>query len=233
LGAVNSINWARIATQVVYYVYAYLQATTHSSERVDFAVPSGNFGNAFAAHVARQMGLPIRYIIVATNENDVLYEFFAKGIYRVRKGNDVIATSSPSMDIASASNFERLIFDAVDRDAELVSDLWSDLREKGSFDGRFITPKFAHAWKAGRANESDVNLAIREIHERYKVIIDPHTAVAMHVGLQCGTSNIPLIVAETAQPAKFEDAIKRAIPDVVLPVPKGYEGMAGLPQHTT
>jgi threonine synthase len=240
LGAVNSINWARIAAQVVYYVYAYLQAITHDGQKVDFAVPSGNFGNALAAHVARKMGVPIRSIIVATNENDVLYEFFATGIYRVRKGSEVLATSSPSMDIASASNFERLIFDAVERDAELVCDLWDDLKNKGEFDGRFIYGRFGYTMQSGRASEMDVDRAIRNTYERYGVIIDPHTAVAMHVGLQChrqilGMENnpkFPLIVDETAQPAKFEDAIKRSI-GVVPPVPKGYERMAELPEHTT
>jgi threonine synthase len=240
LGAVNSINWARIAAQVVYYVWAYLQGTVHDSLKVDFAVPSGNFGNALAAHVARQMGVPIRSIIVATNENDVLYEFFATGIYRVRKGNDVVVTSSPSMDIASASNFERLIFDAVERDAELVCDLWDDLKEKGQFDGRFITPRFGFTWQSGRASEMDVDRTIRNTYERYGVIIDPHTAVAMHVGLECRSDlvarshdpRVPLIVVETAQPAKFEDAIKRSL-GFSAPVPKGYEHMAGLTEHTT
>lgn len=231
LGAVNSINWARIAAQVVYYVYAYLHGTAHDSLKVDFAVPSGNFGNALAAHVARQMGLPIRSIIIATNENDVLYEFFTTGTYRVRKGSDVVATSSPSMDIASASNFERLIFDAVERDAELVSDLWTELKEKGSFDGRFITPRFGYTWKSGRASEMDVDYAIRDTHERYGVIIDPHTAVAMHVGLQCRTRDVPLVIDETAQPAKFEDTIRRAL-GFAPPVPDAYAKLAELPEKT-
>jgi threonine synthase len=232
LGAVNSINWARVAAQVVYYVYAYLQGSSHDSLKVDFSVPSGNFGNALAAHVARQMGLPVRSIIVATNENDVLYEFFATGIYRVRKGNEVAVTSSPSMDIASASNFERFIFDSIDRDPELIGDLWDDLKEKGSFDGRFITPRFGYTWQSGRASEADVDFTIRNVYEKYGVIIDPHTAVGMYVGLQCRKSNIPLIVDETAQPAKFEDAIQRSI-GIKPPVPQGYEHLAELPEHTT
>ena len=232
IGAVNSINWARIALQVVYYVYAYLRATEQEGERVMFSIPSGNFGNALAAHVARQMGLPIRSIIVAANENDVLYEFFATGIYRVRKGTDVVPTSSPSMDIASASNFERFIFDSVDRDAEIVSDLWGDLKKKGSFDGRFITPRFGYTWESGRASEADVDFTIRDVYKKYGVIIDPHTAVGMYVGLQCRKQNIPLIVVETAQPAKFADTIRRAI-GIEPPVPKGFEKLLQLPEHTT
>lgn len=240
IGAVNSINWARVAAQVVYYVWAYLQGTARSGLQVDFAVPSGNFGNAMATHVARKMGVPIRSIIVATNKNDVLYEFFVTGIYRVRKGSDVIATSSPSMDIASASNFERLIFDTVERDAELVCDLWDDLKNKGEFDGRFVNGRFGYMMQSGRAEEMDVDRTIRDTYEKYGVIIDPHTAVGMYVGLQCRRdlvershdSRVPLIVAETAQPAKFEDAIKRAI-DIAPPVPKGYERMAELPEYTT
>lgn len=231
LGAVNSINWARVAAQVVYYVYAYLQALARGSLQVDFAVPSGNFGNALAAHVARQMGVPIRSIIVATNENDVLREFFTTGIYRVRKGSDIVVTSSPSMDIASASNFERLVFDAVDRDSELVSDLWGELKEKGSFDGRFLEAAFINKWQAGSAVEEDVGPTIRWVYDTYGVIIDPHTAVGVHVGMQY-RSPTPLIVAETAQPAKFEVAIENAI-GIKPPVPKGYERLAELPERTT
>lgn len=231
LGAVNSINWARIAAQVVYYVYAYLQVTSDNRANVDFAVPSGNFGNALAAHVARQMGVPIRCIIVATNENDVLDRFFATGYYRVRKSSDVVATTSPSMDIAEASNFERLVYDMV-RAKELVRDLWGSLAMKGEFDGRFIQRRLEGAWLSGRASEADVDRMIREMYREYGEIIDPHTAVAMYVGTQHRTPRTPLIVAETAQAAKFSCTISRAI-GVVPPVPAGYEGLAHLPQHVT
>src|SRR6185437_4630747 len=117
LGAVNSINWARIAAQVVYYFKGYFAATASDSQRVAFAVPSGNFGNVLAGHVAWMMGLPIARLIVATNENDVLDEFFRTGRYRPRAATETHATSSPSMDISKASNFERFIWDAVDQDA--------------------------------------------------------------------------------------------------------------------
>src|SRR6185369_2053222 len=134
IGAVNSINWARIAAQVVYYFSGYFQATRSNDEVVDFAVPSGNFGNILAGHVAREMGLPIRRLILATNENDVLDEFFRSGRYRPRSSGETHATSSPSMDISKASNFERFVFDAVGRDPAVVRDLWRDLASRGEFD---------------------------------------------------------------------------------------------------
>ena len=116
IGTVNSINWARLLAQVVYYFAGYLQATQSNEQRVSFTVPSGNFGNICAGHVARMMGLPIAHLVVATNENDVLDEFFRTGIYRVRAGADTHETSSPSMDISKASNFERFMFDLLGRD---------------------------------------------------------------------------------------------------------------------
>lgn len=230
IGAVNSINWARVAAQVVYYVYAYLQATTDNAEQVDFAVPSGNFGNAFSAHVARQMGVPIRRIIVATNENDVLREFFETGIYRVRRGDEVKSTSSPSMDIAAASNFERLVFDTADADPNVVVGLWNKLKEKGQFDGTFMRSEFRSSWRTGRANEAEVNATIHDVYQRYGVVIDPHTAVSMHVGLQHRTMDVPLIVAETAQPAKFAGTIRAAL-GFEPPVPPGYEGLDKLKER--
>lgn len=230
LGAVNSINWARIAAQVVYYIYGYLRATKHSRQEIDVSVPSGNFGNAFAAHVARQMGVPIRRIIVATNENDVLYELFTTGAYRVRKGNDVLKTSSPSMDIASASNFERLVFDSTDRDPELTRDLFDELAHKGKINLNFLSPLFAASWRSGRATERDVDATIRQVYSKYGVIIDPHTAVGMFVGLRCYSPDVPLLVAETAQPVKFPDVIRRTL-GFVPPVPEAYEHLEDLQEY--
>ncbi len=133
LGAVNSINWARVAAQSVYYFKGYF-AVAREGEPVDFAVPTGNFGNILAGHVARAMGLPIRRLILATNENDVLDEFFRSGRYRVRSADETVATSSPSMDISKASNFERFVFDLVGRDATAVRALWQKLARDGGFD---------------------------------------------------------------------------------------------------
>ncbi|HJD44300.1 MAG TPA: threonine synthase, partial [Candidatus Paenalcaligenes intestinipullorum] len=134
LGAVNSINWARIAAQVVYYFWAWLRATSAPEQQVSFAVPSGNFGNILAGHIARQMGLPIRRLVLATNENNVLEEFFRTGIYRPRSAAQTHATSSPSMDISKASNFERFIFDLLGRDPQVLAQTWAQLSETGVMD---------------------------------------------------------------------------------------------------
>ena len=128
IGSVNSINWGRVVAQVVYYFKGYLAATQSSEQKVSFAVPSGNFGNILSGWVAKQMGLPIDRLVLATNENDVLDEFFRSGRYRVRSSTETHATSSPSMDISKASNFERFIFDLIDRDAELLRELWWEIR---------------------------------------------------------------------------------------------------------
>ncbi len=134
IGTVNSINWARLMAQVVYYFAGYFQATTNNQQRVSFAVPSGNFGNVCAGHFARQMGLPIAQLICATNENDVLDEFFRTGVYRPRSNAQTHETSSPSMDISKASNFERFVFDVVVRDAHVLADLFNNqLRSQGAF----------------------------------------------------------------------------------------------------
>lgn len=234
IGAVNSMNWARITAQTAYWGYASLQATKKSGDMIDVSVPSGNFGNALSAYVAKQMGFPIRHIIVATNENDVLNNFFQKDIYRIRKGDEVKVTSSPSMDIASASNFERFMFDFLDRDSGRLRFLWDQLgRDGASFIARG-TNQYREAFCSGMASGEDVRKTIRSVYETYGVIIDPHTAVGMNVAFayQFCHDDVPLIVAETAQPAKFADEILAAI-GVEPPVPKGYEGLADLPEHTT
>ncbi len=241
LGAVNSINWARIAAQVVYYVYAYLQVTTDNTQHVTFAVPSGNFGDAFAAYVAKRMGLPIS-IIVATNENDVLHEFFQTGTYRVRKGSDVKITSSPSMDIASASNFERLLYDCFaqdpvsrDRAPATIQDLWDELGRTGKFGVPYLLDELAVTFRSGMATDLDVLRTIGTIHRKYGIIIDPHTAVAMKVGLdfrECGDIKGPLVIAETALAAKFGDTIREAL-GFEAPVPIGYESLGELPEYST
>lgn len=232
IGAVNSINWARVAAQVVYYVYGYLQAAEVVGDEVAFAVPSGNFGNACAAHVAKQMGLPIR-IIVATNENDVLDQFFRSGCYRVRKSDEVKVTSSPSMDIASASNFERLMFDYVDRNTKTLNTLWGQLVTRGEFMVGSMNPGKRFGICSGMATDEEVRKTIRKIYDRYGTIIDTHTAVGMKVGLeQRRLRHMQLVVAETAQPAKFADDIREAL-GFEPPVPKGYEGLADLPERTT
>ncbi len=227
IGAVNSINWARVVAQVVYYFKGYFAATRSNDEQVSFAVPSGNFGNIFAGHIARMMGLPIRRLVLASNENDVLDEFFRSGRYRVRSGRETAQTSSPSMDISKASNFERFVFDLVGRDPAMVARLWREVDEAGGFN----LGETAH-WQgigqygfvSGRSTHADRIACIRRIHERYGLIIDPHTADGVNVGLQQREKDVPLICLETALPAKFADTIREALgrdPEV----PPGYEGL--------
>ncbi|MDO8522552.1 MAG: threonine synthase, partial [bacterium] len=231
LGAVNSINWARISAQVVYYFYAYLKVAKNNSERVAFAIPSGNFGNALSAHIAKRMGLNLE-IIVCTNENDVLDQFFQSGVYRIRKGSDVKVTSSPSMDIASASNFERFVFDYVGRDSAKVHALWVELNEKREFNIGKSNPGTAFGMTSGSATDAGVLDTIREVHKKYGVVIDPHTAIAMKVGLEKREAGVSLVVVETAQPAKFADTMREAL-GFEAPVPKGYEQLENLPEHIT
>ena len=212
IGAVNSINWARVAAQIVYYFKAYFAATHADSEQVDFAVPSGNFGNIYAGYVARRMGLPIRRLILATNENSVLDEFFRTGRYRVRR--KVHETSSPSMDISKASNFERYVFDLVGREGARVKDLWRRLDRDGEFDlshSPYFPAVRASGFISGTSAHEDRIRTIRLVHERYGAVIDPHTADGVKVGLEYRDPLVPLICLETALPAKFAATIRAAL----------------------
>ena len=235
IGAVNSINWARIAAQVVYYFKGYFAATKDDAQHVDFAVPSGNFGNILAAHVAREMGLPVRRLILATNENDVLDEFFRIGRYRPRGATETHATSSPSMDISKASNFERFIFDVTGRDPAAVRELWSKLNTDGGFDlaaTRWWPVVQAAGIVSGRSTHADRLATIREIATRYGVVIDPHTADGVKVGLELRDAATPLICVETALPAKFSATIREAIGrDPARPA--AWRGLEARPQHST
>jgi threonine synthase len=214
IGTVNSINWGRVVAQVVYYFKGYLAATKSSDEKVSFAIPSGNFGNIFSGWVAKQMGLPINRLVLATNENDVLDEFFRTGRYRVRSGAETHATSSPSMDISKASNFERYIFDMVGRDSVLLRELWWEIDTRGEFHlgGTPIWPIIgASGLVSGRSTHSDRVRTIRTIHERYGVLVDPHTADGIKVALAQRDPAVPMICLETALPAKFAETIVEAI----------------------
>ncbi len=235
IGAVNSINWARIAAQVVYYFKGYFAATRDDARQVDFAVPSGNFGNILAGHVAREMGLPVRRLILATNENDVLDEFFRTGRYRPRPAGETHATSSPSMDISKASNFERFIFDVTGRSAPTVRELWSKLAAEGEFDlaGTRWWPKVRAAGiVSGRSTHADRLATIREVATRYGVVIDPHTADGVKVGREHSDPVTPLVCIETALPAKFAETIREAIDrDPARPAALG--GLEARPQYST
>jgi len=214
IGAVNSINWARVAAQVVYYFKGYFAVTKNNSEKVSFAVPSGNFGNVCAGHIARMMGLPIDKLVVATNENDVLDEFFKTGIYRPRGSANTYHTSSPSMDISKASNFERFVFDLVGRDAAKVRELWASVDAGGAFDIKQagLFDKVAeYGFVSGSSSHANRMNTIRQTKEKYGVVIDTHTADGLKVAVEQRDSKVPMLVLETALPAKFEDAITEAL----------------------
>ena len=233
IGAVNSINWARIAAQVVYYFKGYFAAAREPGEPVSFAVPSGNFGNIYAGHVARSMGLPIRRLIAATNENDVLDEFFRTGVYRVRKAAEVHQTSSPSMDISKASNFERYVFDVVGRDASRLASLWHELDATGRFalDSPADRSRIAATgFVSGSSTHRDRIATIRSVYATYGTLIDTHTADGIKVGLEHREPGVPLVCLETALPVKFAEAIREAIghdPER----PPGYENLEAMPQR--
>jgi len=233
VGAVNSINWARVAAQVVYYFSGYFQATSRAGEQVQFAVPSGNFGNVLAGHVARELGLPIARLIVATNENDVLDEFFRTGRYRPRTSAQTHATSSPSMDISKASNFERYVFDIVGRDPQRLHELWQVLVRTGEFDLK-STPYWsrvqASGFVSGRSTHADRLATIRDIDARYGVVLDPHTADGVKVGLQLRDPALQLVCIETALPAKFAATIREALGRDPERPPR-FEGLEALPQR--
>ena len=234
IGTVNSINWARLLAQVVYYFSGYFQATGSNEEQVDFAVPTGNFGNICAGHIARQMGLPIRRLVLATNENDVLDEFFRTGRYRVRSAVETHETSSPSMDISKASNFERFVFDALDRDAARTRELFAEVESRRVFSlsagERERVAGFGFA--SGRSTGADRLTTIRDVHRRFRQVIDPHTADALKVGREHAATGTPMIVLETALSAKFNSTVREAI-GVDAPRPARFAGLENLPRRFT
>lgn len=233
LGAVNSINWARIAAQVVYYFWGWLRATDKGgAQQVSFCVPSGNFGNILAGHIAREMGLPIRRLVLATNENNVLEEFFRTGVYRPRSSDQTHATSSPSMDISKASNFERFVFDLLGRDAGKVSALWKRLEQDGSFDLSHLKAEFEerYGFVAGTSSHADRLATIKRVLDDTGVLIDPHTADGVKVAEAFVEEGVPMLVLETALPAKFAETIREAT-GVEPPVPEHLAGLAELPQR--
>ncbi|SKA82931.1 threonine synthase [Thiothrix eikelboomii] len=233
IGAVNSINWGRIAAQIVYYFKGYFASTTDNTQQVSFAVPSGNFGNVCAGHIARMMGLPIKHLIVATNENDVLDEFFKTGVYRPRGSANTYHTSSPSMDISKASNFERFIYDLVGQNAAKLQALWSSVDQGGAFDlaaqGLLSkVPEFG--FQSGSSNHANRMEMIRKIWVDYGLMIDTHTADGLKVALELREADVPMIVLETALPAKFEESIQEALGQAPVR-PQGMEYLETLPQR--
>ena len=235
IGTVNSINWARLLAQVVYYFAGYFQVTQSNEQKVSFTVPSGNFGNVCAGHVARMMGLPIDRLVVATNENDVLDEFFRTGIYRVRGTADTHETSSPSMDISKASNFERFVFDLLERDAAKTKTIFGEgLSRQGFFDlsgdSRFAQAATTYGFDSGRSTHADRLKTIQQVFATYGVMIDTHTADGVKVARENLTPGVPMVVLETALPAKFGDTIREAL-DREPERPDGYADIESLPQR--
>ena len=218
---------------MVYYFKGYFAATQSNAQSVSFAVPSGNFGNVHAGHIAHQMGLPVRHLIVATNENDVLDEFFRSGRYRVRKPSEVKATSSPSMDIAKASNFERYLFDLVGRDAARIKELWRRLEAEGAFDlsgSAFFARVPETGFVSGCSTHRDRIATIQRVWREHQVMIDPHTADGVKVALELREAGVPTICLETALPAKFAETIREALGREPLR-PSGYEDLEKRPQR--
>ncbi|MDP2450989.1 threonine synthase [Polaromonas sp.] len=282
IGTVNSINWARLLAQVVYYFAGYFQATgPHPTPlpegeggkkggtgllplpegeggkkggvgllplppgegrgegspvpKVSFTVPSGNFGNVCAGHVARMMGLPIDKLVVATNENDVLDEFFRTGVYRVRASADTHETSSPSMDISKASNFERFVFDLLGRDAARVSDLFgTQLSTQGRFDlsgdTTYQSAARHYGFASGKSTHADRLQTIRDTFARFGTMIDTHTADGLKVAREHLSAGVPMIVLETALPIKFAETIEEAL-GRLPPRPARFEGIEALPKR--
>ncbi|MRD45945.1 threonine synthase [Caenimonas koreensis DSM 17982] len=239
IGTVNSINWARLVAQVVYYFAGYFQATrqANAASKVSFTVPSGNFGNICAGHVARMMGLPIDTLVLATNENNVLDEFFRTGVYRVRTAADTHETSSPSMDISKASNFERFVFDLVGRDAPRLKSLFADqIAASGQFDlsrdPAFAQIRARFGFVSGSSTHADRVATIRDTFKRFGVTIDTHTADGVKVAREHLTPGVPMIVLETALPIKFAATIVEALGHEPQR-PAGFANIEALPRRVT
>ncbi|RNE49540.1 threonine synthase [Corynebacterium alimapuense] len=239
IGAVNSINWARLMAQIVYYVSSWLKITESNDQKVSFSVPTGNFGDICAGHIARQMGLPIDRLIVATNENDVLDEFFQTGDYRPRTSAETQATSSPSMDISRASNFERFVFDLLARDAERTAQYFGIDVKQGGFsladDELFsaATDPERYGFSSGRSTHADRVETIRDCWERLGAMVDPHTADGIKVARQwAAQTQTPIVCLETALPVKFSETIEEAT-GTQPQVPERFKGILDTERHVT
>ncbi len=213
LSAVNSINWARIMAQIVYYFATVIKLGAPEKE-VSFVVPTGNFGNVFAAYCARKMGLPIKLLGISTNRNDILTRFFESGEMKLGKS---YATISPSMDIQISSNFERYLFDLLDRDAQKLAELMNEFKEKGEISlSNDLLAKARSEFKVSRANDDETLSLIKDCYDKTGYILDPHTAVGMKsakeiAGEIAKQTNGAVVLLATAHPAKFPDAVEKAI----------------------
>jgi len=226
LGAVNSINWARVLAQVVYYFYAWLKVTKKSDGSVDFSVPTGNFGDIFAGYVARRMGLPVGRLLLATNENNILTRFVNEGDYSL---GEVVATVSPSMDIQIASNFERYLFHLFADDAARVKGAFVELKEHGRI---FFTPGEMGQVRADFCSSSIDQTktvdTIRKFHAETGYLLDPHTAVGVRAALDLLPADSARVCLATAHPAKFSETVEKALGESV-PLPEAVKELEGKP----
>jgi threonine synthase len=226
LGAVNSINWARVLAQVVYYFYAWMKVTESSDQKVSFAVPTGNFGDIFAGYVAKRMGLPIEKLLLATNENNILTRFVNHGDYSL---TEVVSTASPSMDIQVASNFERYLFHLFNEDPARVKAAFSELKEQGRIG--FTADEIAHVQSefcSASVNQQETLNTISEFFKETGYLLDPHTAVGVNAALQLLPADTARICLATAHPAKFGEAVERAV-GKPAPQPESIAALEGLP----
>ena len=227
LSAVNSINWARVMAQVVYY----FEATRRIAGPIDITVPTGNFGNVLSGWIAKQMGAPIRHLVVASNQNDILTRFFDT---RAMKVTGVHPTLSPSMDIQVSSNFERLLFEMNNRDGAVTAQQLARFRERGELS---VEPDQYDTWikptfRASRATDHDTLATIRSVYESTGMMIDPHTAVGVAAAHEFAQDGIPMVTLATAHPAKFPDAVERATGERPQ-LPEHLADLFDRPEHTT
>lgn len=221
LSAVNSINWARVMAQVVYYVTSYLAVTGDESaaegdaETVTFVVPTGNFGNVLAGWVAKRMGLPVERLVVASNRNDILTRFFSTGTMEI---TEVVPTTSPSMDIQVSSNLERLLFEVLDRDGAALAELMARFRADGTVSVPVeVLQELQSEFDCGRLDDESAAAVIRSVQQRTGLLVDPHTAIGIGVAEQLadagvlGDPSVPVVCLATAHPAKFPDAVQAAV----------------------
>lgn len=235
LGTVNSINWGRVLAQIVYYFKGYFATTENNDEKVSFCVPSGNFGNICAGHIAREMGLPIERLIVATNENDVLNDFFNQGVYTPRPADKTYVTSSPSMDISKASNFERFVYLLLDKDSKRVNELFDGVKAGKGFDLSDVLDAVnnRYGFAAGKSTHQDRLNTIKAVYENYNDLIDPHTADGVKVAQELQKEGEVIICAETALPVKFSETIFEAVGEIEIERPEHTKGLESLEQHVT
>jgi threonine synthase len=208
LGAVNSINWARIVAQIVYYVHAALKLGA-PERHLDFAVPTGNFGNVFAGYAAREIGVPVRRLVIGSNRNDILTRFFASGRMEM---SAVSPTLSPSMDIQVSSNFERLLFELCDRDGGAVSRTMTRFRDEGMFEvADSLWRRALEVFDAERFDDDQTKAVIRAVFEETGELLDPHSAIGVAAARSRGAGGtVPIVALATAHPAKFPDAVDAA-----------------------